>query len=154
MNKLLRFLRQHKSIMEYLIEEQEALAVSCQISQLHFLSHISKMTVRLHHTNCIIFYVSTPQSSSIPRRSIWNRSFAEVVRSELFAEEQDQKQTMRVGFESEDLEEVKEISQLIKENFKTMLHVKKGIISEMERRDELNYNIIEDLDFSRKQRLS
>jgi hypothetical protein len=35
-----------------------------------------------------------------------------------------------------------------------MLHVKKGLISEMERRDELNYNIIEDLDFSRKQRLS
>lgn len=45
---------------------------------------------------------------------------------------------------------MKEISQLLKENYKEMIRVKKHLEEELERNDELNNNIIEDNEFSSK----
>lgn len=45
---------------------------------------------------------------------------------------------------------MKEISQLIKENYKEMVRVKRHVEYELQRNEELNNNIIEDLDFSHR----
>jgi predicted phage-related endonuclease len=48
---------------------------------------------------------------------------------------------------------VKEVSQLLKENYKEMVRVKKHVEEELERNDELNNNIIEENDFSNRDHL-
>ena len=53
-------------------------------------------------------------------------------------------------FDSISFEAVKEISQLIKENYKEAVRAKRHIEEELQRNEELNNNVIEDLDFSRR----
>lgn len=121
----------------------------------HSIYLLDKLTVRLHHNNCIVLYLKENPEEHLKeyrlghRSQLWKRSLDQLVREDL-ARRELPTSLRRVHFDTIGFESVKEISQLIKENYKEMVRVKRHVEYELQRNEELNNNIIEDLDFSHR----
>ena len=55
--RLIKFIAQRKSIISHMVEELYVLEIPFRVLQIHSIFRIEKMTVRLHHNNCMVFYL-------------------------------------------------------------------------------------------------
>jgi hypothetical protein len=75
--------------MTYLIEEQYVLEIPCKITILHSLFRVQKLTARVHHNNCTLFYLLEHPDEARKkyrrgdRRLLWRCPLADIVREDL-----------------------------------------------------------------------
>ena len=153
--KLLGRIKQRKAVLSLLIEESWAADIRLKVVMVHSIYLLDKLTVRLHHNNCMVLYLKENQEEHLKdyrqgqRTQLWQRSLDQIVREDLSRRELPTS-LRRVHFDTNSFESVKEISQLVRENYKEMVRAKRHVELELERNEELNNNVIEELDCSRR----
>lgn len=92
--KLLGRIRQRKAVLSFLIEEAWAADIRLKVVLVHSIYLLDKLTVRLHHNNCIVLYLKeTPQEHlkeyrQGQRTQLWRRPLEQVIREDLGRKEQ------------------------------------------------------------------
>ena len=87
--KLLGRIRQRKAVLGLLIEEAWAAEVRLKVVLVHSIYLLDKLTVRLHHNNCIVLYLKENPQEHLKeyrqgqRRLLWRLSLEQVVREDL-----------------------------------------------------------------------
>lgn len=89
LERLVKHIRQKKSIINHLIDEQYVLEIPLKIIFIHSLFRIEKLTARVHHNNCILFYIFEHEKEENKkykmgdRRELWRLSLKNMLLEEL-----------------------------------------------------------------------
>ena len=141
---------QKAPIFAHLISCSDVLSIPLKIERMQSVFLITKMSVRLHHNNTIIFYASNTSKEDAKdyRRgdptALWTRSYSDILKQDLFFDQHPTTQ-QRISFVTHNLEAVKTISSVVRGHYKEMLKSKKTLDEATTRKEELTMNVIESI---------
>ena len=101
LQKLFKFIMQKKSMMNFLIEEKWVLNVPFKIYHFHSIYLLQKITVRLHHNNCLVLYFKESEDEKLKeyrlkqRKEIWQCRLQQILRQDLQRQGSEMKQVHR-----------------------------------------------------------